>query len=143
MSNLNVCEMKIGKTVFEWRNHSYRLTGFYFAYFSKEGRLMEYIKCPRSEANAASGTGVSGCIVLLSEIEVLERTVSGFDYEECSYLEGLEDLSNHAAIEILKSYKPNMTSKGFKISRTRKENKRFNLWLDDLLSYQINKQNNA
>jgi len=126
--------MKIGKTTFEWKGYSYRLTGFYFAYFSKEGRLMECVLCSESNANSVSGVGISGCIAPLSEIRILEGVIphNGFVHEEHDYLERLKNLSDNNAIEILKSYKPNMSSRGFKVSRTRRENKHVELWLNSL-----------
>ncbi len=118
--------MQIGKTIFEYNGSEYRLTGFFVIFRSKENELMEYVPCSQEDANAVSGVCACGCMVYLKDIKVLDREISHdtFLYQEERHALRVERESDAETIKRIKSYKSTMTSRGYKISKTRAFNKK-------------------
>jgi hypothetical protein len=66
---------RIYRTTFEYRGSEYRLSSYLLVYTLTDGREI-IANVDKEEANAVSGTGVSGVVAPISDIKILDRETS-------------------------------------------------------------------
>lgn len=102
--------LKINKTVFLYNGHEYRLTGFVYLYFFEDGST-EFAFCNEDEANAVSGYGIAGCIVLLSDVQFLDR-ISSYPDKPSTHLNNLIEKDKYK-LKFLKSLQEGISKKEY------------------------------
>lgn len=73
---------QVNKTTFRWIKHGgeFRLSGYYYVYNTKDGERI-FACVNKNCANAVSGVGVCGIILMVEDVEFLPR-ISKYGHKE-------------------------------------------------------------
>ena len=104
----------IGKSIFEYKGYSYRLSSFEYVYdFKDGGRIMCFVD--KKDANAVGGEGIAGCVAKLSDVTFISRQTR-WDDDTCDQEQKFVDHlveEDKRKFELMKEMPLNLTQKEY------------------------------